>query len=67
MIDLDAPVNTRKFLMLAATVVIVFAFLIGAVFATGSTFGQRCAETHTDGSEAWTACVKSLAGGGSTR
>lgn len=38
--------------------------LIGAVFAGGHTFGQRCrAQGSVEGSEAWQACVLALRSG----
>lgn len=66
-IDLDAPVNTRQFVVGASLIVAAFTLMIAAVFATGSTFGQRCAESNTEGSAAWNKCVKEMAGGGSYR
>lgn len=44
--------------------IIASALLIAIVFATGSTFGQRCAKVYQKGSTAWQACIVRLKDGG---
>lgn len=61
--DFEAPVNPRQLLLVAAIVLAVFLVMVVAVFATGSTFGQRCAESYTPGSADWNTCVTELVGG----
>jgi hypothetical protein len=46
----------------SATGLLLFAAVLGAVFLTGSTFGQRCAVSFEWGSPAWEGCVAALAG-----
>jgi hypothetical protein len=38
-----------------------FGILLVVVFATGSTFGQRCAALYEHGSQSWQMCVRDLA------
>lgn len=53
-----------QFLLTAAiAAVVAFAVSLFVVFATGQTFGQRCAAHFADGSPEWRACVSRLAGG----
>jgi len=40
--------------------VVAFVLLLIVVFATGSTFGQRCAKIHSEKGEAWQQCIKDL-------
>lgn len=42
---------------------VAFAVTLAIVFATGQTFGQRCAVHYPDGSPEWRACVSRLAKG----
>ena len=44
--------------------IVVSAVLLACVWATGSTFGQRCEKSHPWGSDAWGACVDRLSKGG---
>lgn len=41
----------------------VGVFLIAFAFATGSTFGQRCAKIHPEKGEAWRQCIDRLSRG----
>ncbi len=43
--------------------VIAFIALLIFVFATGSTFGQRCAKLHPEKGEAWQQCIDDLSRG----
>ena len=61
--DFEAPVNPRQLLLVVAIVLAVFLVMVVAVFATESTFGQRCAESYTPDSADWNACVTELVGG----
>lgn len=40
------------------------AILIAVVFATGSTFGQRCAKLYPKDTANWQACIQRLKTGG---
>lgn len=40
------------------------AVLVGVVFATGQTFGQRCAAAYDPNTATWNQCVERLAHGG---
>lgn len=40
--------------------VVAFVLLLIVVFATGSTFGQRCAKLHPEKGQAWQQCIDNL-------
>jgi hypothetical protein len=44
--------------LIGGTVLAVILFI--AVFATGSTFGQRCAKLHPEKGQAWQQCINDL-------
>ena len=44
----------------AIAAVVVFAMIVAMAFATGSTFGQRCAQVYEHGSADWHVCVERL-------
>lgn len=56
--------TARRGLIIGAAIGIVFGIaLIVAVFATGSTFGQRCDRAFPSDPERSSLCVKNLAKG----
>lgn len=53
----------RRFLLAIYFGLAIGGIMIALVFATGSTFGQRCAKLWTHGSPEWNDCVERFARG----
>lgn len=49
-----------RYVWFVGSVFATFGGLLAIVFATGSTFGQRCAKLYTEESTAWQLCVDHL-------
>lgn len=60
------PPRKRRNPLVTALLLALFAsaLLLAVVFATGSTFGQRCAKIYQKGTPGWTACINRLKSGG---
>lgn len=51
----------KRVLMIIYGGLALWGVIIMIVFATGSTFGQRCAAMYARDSRAWESCVSALA------